>query len=172
MNTVLVVTTDSALRNRVQRSLGTFSVFEAASDAEGIKTLRLVDIDLVLRESAGPSGALSTFVASVRDVAPAALTIAIGAAGEEETAADFTVPDGFTSRELDAVLRQAVLAAAEHLLALRRLEQERRHQLQRFRLIPKLLCAREDRRVTQRANQLLVPRRQAIRRRSGRRQFA
>ena len=58
-----VVTTDSALRNRVQRSLGTFSVFEAASDAEAIKTLRLVDIDLVLRESAGPSGALSTFVA-------------------------------------------------------------------------------------------------------------
>ena len=93
MNTVLVVTTDSALRNRVQRSLGTFSVFEAASDAEAIKTLRLVDIDLVLRESAGPSGALSTFVASVRDVAPAALTIAIGAAGEEETAADFTVPE-------------------------------------------------------------------------------
>lgn len=108
MNTVLVVTSDSGLLNRLQRSLGGFSVFEAASDAEAVKTLRLVDIDLVLRESAGPSGALSTFVAGVRDIAPAAITIAIGSAGEEETAADFTVPDGFTGRELDAVLRHAL----------------------------------------------------------------
>jgi PAS domain S-box-containing protein len=108
MNTVLVVASDGGLRNRLQRSLGGFSVFEATSDAEAVKTLRLVDIDLVLRESAGPSGALSTFVAGVRDIAPSAVTIAIGSAGEEETAADFTVPDGFTGRELDAVLRHAL----------------------------------------------------------------
>jgi PAS domain S-box-containing protein len=108
MNTVLVVTSDSALRSRLQRSLTSFSVFEAASDGEAIKTLRLVDIDVVLRESSGPSGALSTFVTGVRDVAPSAAIIALGVAGEEEHAADFTVPDGFTARELDAVLQHAL----------------------------------------------------------------
>jgi PAS domain S-box-containing protein len=108
MTTVLVVTADSALRGRLRRSLGGFSVFEAASDADAVKTLRLVDVDLVLRESAGPSGALSTFVAGVRDIAPGALVIAIGPAGEEETSADFTVPDGFTAPELNAVLRHAL----------------------------------------------------------------
>ena len=108
MNTVLVVTSDSALRSRLQRSLTSFSVFEAGSDADAIKTLRLVDIDLVLRESSGPSGALSTFVTAVRDIAPSAAIIALGVAGEEEHAADFTVPDGFTARELDAVLQHAL----------------------------------------------------------------
>jgi PAS domain S-box-containing protein len=108
MSTVLVVTSDSALRHRLQRALGAFSVFEAASDTDAMKTLRLVDIDLILRESAGPTGALSTFVAGAREAAPAALIIAVGLAGEEEQAADFTVPDGFTARELEMVLRHAV----------------------------------------------------------------
>jgi PAS domain S-box-containing protein len=88
--------------------LTSFNVFPAASDAEAIKTLRLVDIDLVLRESAGPAGALSTFVGTVREVAPTTLVIAIGLAGEEEHAADFTLPDGYTPRDLAAVLQQAL----------------------------------------------------------------
>jgi PAS domain S-box-containing protein len=108
MNTALVVTADAALRSRLQRSLSRFTVFEASSDADALKTLRLVDIDLVLRESTGPSGALSTFVTGVREIAPSALIVALGLAGEEEHAADFTVPDGFTSRELEAVLQHAV----------------------------------------------------------------
>jgi hypothetical protein len=93
VNAVLVVTADAALRRRLQRSLTSFSVFAAESDAEAMKTLRLVDIDVVLRESAGPAGALSTFVASVRELAPTTFVIAIGLAGEEEQAADFTLPD-------------------------------------------------------------------------------
>ena len=108
MNTVLVVTPDDALRTRLLRGLGGFTIFEAPSDNEAIKTLRLVEIDLVLRDSAGPAGALSTFVSGAREVAPAALVVAVGAAGEEETTADFMVPDGFTTRELDAVLRHAL----------------------------------------------------------------
>jgi signal transduction histidine kinase len=108
MNAALVVTADAALRGRLQRSLTSFSVFPVESDAEAIKTLRLVDIDLVLRESAGPAGALSTFVASVRELAPTAFVIAIGLAGEEEHAADFTLPDGYTARDLTAVLQQAL----------------------------------------------------------------
>ena len=108
MNTVLVVTPDDALRTRLLRGLGGFTIFEAPSDNEAIKTLRLVEIDLVLRDSAGPAGALSTFVSGAHEVAPAALVVAVGAAGEEETTADFMVPDGFTTRELDAVLRHAL----------------------------------------------------------------
>jgi PAS domain S-box-containing protein len=108
LNTVLVVTADDALRTRLLRGLGSFTIFEAPCDSEAIKTLRLVEIDLVLRDSAGPAGALSTFVNGARDAAPAALVVAVGAAGEEEAAADFMVPDGFTTRELDAVLRHAL----------------------------------------------------------------
>src|SRR5947208_4685509 len=108
VNTVLVVTPDDALRTRLLRGLGGFTIFEAPSDNEAIKTLRLVEIDLVLRDSAGPAGALSTFVSGARDVAPAALVVAVGAAGEEEATADFMVPDGFTTRELDTVLRHAL----------------------------------------------------------------
>ena len=108
MNTVLVVTVDSALRGRLVRSLTNFNVFQAASDDEALKTLRLVDIDLVLRETTGPAGALRTFVANVREVSPTALVVALGLAGEEENTADFTVPDGFSARELDGVLQQAL----------------------------------------------------------------
>ncbi|PYO24855.1 MAG: hypothetical protein DMD85_05745 [Candidatus Rokuibacteriota bacterium] len=108
VNTVLIVTLDDALRARLLRGLGGFTIFEAPSDPEALKTLRLVEIDLVLRDSAGPAGALSTFVSGARDVAPSALVVAVGAAGEEEAAADFMVPDGFTTRELDAVLRHAL----------------------------------------------------------------
>jgi len=108
VNTVLVVTSDDALRTRLLRGLGGFTIFDAASDSDALKTLRLVEIDLVLRDSAGPAGALSTFVSSARDVAPSALVVAVGAAGEEEADADFIVPDGFTTRELDAVLRHAI----------------------------------------------------------------
>jgi PAS domain S-box-containing protein len=108
VNTVLVVTLDDALRTRLLRGLGAFTIFEAPSDAEAVKTLRLVEIDLVLRDSAGPAGALSTFVSGARDVAPGALVVAVGPAGEEEATADFMVPDGFTTRELDTVLRHAL----------------------------------------------------------------
>jgi PAS domain S-box-containing protein len=108
MNAVLVVSADAALRGRLQRSLTTFSIFPVESDAEAIKTLRMVDVDLVLRESAGPAGALSTFVAAVREITPTTFVIAIGLAGEEEHAADFTVPDGYTARDLAAVLQQAL----------------------------------------------------------------
>jgi len=108
VNTVLIVTPDDALRTRLLRGLGGFTIFEAPSDAEAVKTLRLVEIDLVLRDSAGPAGALSTFVSGARDVAPGALVVAVGAAGEEEATADFMVPDGFTTRELDTVLRHAL----------------------------------------------------------------
>ncbi|MGH7354545.1 MAG: GAF domain-containing protein, partial [Candidatus Rokuibacteriota bacterium] len=108
MNTVLVVTADEAVRARVLRSLGGFTVFQTQSDSDALTTLRLVDVDVILRDSAGPPGALATFVAGVRANAPTALIVALGLAGADETTADFAIPDGFTARDLDAILRQAL----------------------------------------------------------------
>ena len=64
MNTVLLLAADEALRARIARSLAPFSIFEARTDGEALRTLRLVEIDVILRESGGPAGALATFVAS------------------------------------------------------------------------------------------------------------
>jgi PAS domain S-box-containing protein len=108
MNTVLLLTADETLRTRVARSLNAFSIFEARADGDALRTLRIVDIDIVLRESSGPAGALATFVTATREISPHALVVAIGASGEDEESADFTVPDGFTARELEAVLRHAL----------------------------------------------------------------
>ena len=108
MNAVLVVTANDMLRARVTRSLAEFSVFEARSDGDALRTLRLVDTDVILRESVGPAGALATFVAAARDISPHALVVAVGAGGEEEDSADFTVSEGCTARELEAVLRHAL----------------------------------------------------------------
>ena len=108
MNTVLVLTADERLRARVARSLTTFSIFEARTDADALRMLRLVDIDIVLRESTGPAGALATFVMAAKDVASSTHVVALGASGEDEDSADFTVPDTFTDRELQTVLGHAL----------------------------------------------------------------
>ena len=63
LNTVLVVTSDDTLRARLVRSLSGFSIFEAPSDKDALRTLRLVDIDVIVRGNTGPLGALATFVA-------------------------------------------------------------------------------------------------------------
>jgi hypothetical protein len=108
VNTVLVLTSDDRLRARMARSLTAFSIFEARTDGDALRTLRLVDIDVILRESTGPAGALATFVTAAREITPHPLVVAVGAGGEDEDCADFTVSDGFTARELEAVLRHAL----------------------------------------------------------------
>ncbi|HSC28458.1 MAG TPA: hypothetical protein VLD67_14360, partial [Vicinamibacterales bacterium] len=108
MNTVLVLTADDRLRARVARSLTAFSIFEARTDSDALRTLRLVDIDVILRETTGSAGALATFVGAAREIAPHTLVVAVGASGEDEDSADFTISDGFTARELEAVLRHAL----------------------------------------------------------------
>jgi PAS domain S-box-containing protein len=108
VNTVLVLTADDGLRTRVARSLASFSIFEARGDADALRTLRLVDIDVILRESSGPAGTLGTFVAAAREITPHALVVAIGASDDDEDSADFAVSEGFTARELEAVLRHAL----------------------------------------------------------------
>jgi len=107
LNTVLVVTSDDGLRTRLVRSLSEFSIFETHSDKDALRTLRLVDIDVILRGNTGPTGALPTFLAAAREIASRAIVIAIGPS-DDEAGADFTVGDGFTSRELEAVLHHAL----------------------------------------------------------------
>ena len=108
MNTVLVVTADDRVRAQIGRCLTGFSVFDSRADDDALRMLRLVDIDIVLRESTGAAGALATFVSAARDAAPHSLIVAVGASGEDEVSADFTVSDGFTVAELEAVLRHAL----------------------------------------------------------------
>ena len=82
MNTILVVTSDDALRARLMVALGEHSVFTAPNDTEALKTLRLIEIDVVVR-GAGTSRDVESFVARVRAIAPAALTITIGVTAED-----------------------------------------------------------------------------------------
>lgn len=121
MNTVLVVTADEALRARLLRALSNCSIFEAASDAEALKTLRMVEIDVVVRDGSGAPGAVNAFVSAVREAAPSAQTLALGVSGDDLDAADFAVSEGFTSREVAAVLRHALDKGrmAQELAALR-----------------------------------------------------
>src|SRR3989442_2817204 len=108
MNTVLIVTSDDALRARLMSALRDHSVFAAPNDAEALKTLRLIEIDVVLRGGAGMPRDIEPFVAQVRAIAPSALTVAIGVAAEESETTDFTLPVTFTQRELDGVLRRVI----------------------------------------------------------------
>ena len=47
-------------------------------------------------------------MAAAKDIAPRTLVVAIGDLTDDEISADFSVPEAFTARELDAVLRHAL----------------------------------------------------------------
>ena len=121
MNTVLVVAPDEALRTRLVAALGDHSVFTAQSDAEALKTLRLIDIDVILRGGPGLPRGLETFVARAKEITPTALTVAIGATGDEVEAADFALSATFMQRELDGALRHVTdkLRLTREITALR-----------------------------------------------------
>jgi nitrogen-specific signal transduction histidine kinase len=102
------LTPDDNLRSRLVRSLTGFSVFEAQSDKEALRMLRLVDIDVILRANTGPASASDIFLTAVHEISPRAVVVAVGTRNDDDVSADFVVPDGFTSRELDAILRHAL----------------------------------------------------------------
>ena len=121
MNTILIVTTDEALRARLVSALSDHAVFAAPSDTEALKTLRLIEIDVVVRGGVGMPRDAQAFVARVREIAPAALTIAIGSTAAEHETADFTLPATFNRAELDVVLRRVIdkLRLTREITALR-----------------------------------------------------
>src|SRR2546426_1993842 len=107
MNTVLVVTHDDALRTSLLGALDDYSAFIAQSDTEALKILRLIDIDVVLRDCVGLPRGLEAFAGRVKEIQPSTLTVAIGAAADEGEAVDFRLPSGFGAPDLLGVLRHA-----------------------------------------------------------------
>lgn len=106
MKTVLLVTGDSALRTRLLRAFPDASVFVAQNDPEALKMLRLVEVELIFRDSRGPGHGLEAFAARAKETAPAALLVAVGADPEETGAAGFALSAAFTQRDFELLMRQ------------------------------------------------------------------
>ena len=114
MKTVLLVSTSDALRPRLLRALEDTSVFTAATDEEALRTLRLTEMELILKEAAPPFRNLSAFITRVRHLVPTAVIVCVlgpGAVPSDDEgaaeAADFVLLQPFTSRHLQSVLKQA-----------------------------------------------------------------
>ena len=54
MRTVLLVSGDEALRARLARSFSAQSVFSATTDEEGLRTLRVTEVELIVKEATPP----------------------------------------------------------------------------------------------------------------------
>ncbi|HEU4440330.1 MAG TPA: PAS domain-containing protein [Methylomirabilota bacterium] len=128
MKTALLVSTSEALRPRFMRALEyDNSVFTALSDDEALRTLRLTQMDLILKEAAPPFKNLGAFISSVRHLCPNAVVLCVvpGAESIEDEsaieAADFVLIQPFTTRQLQSLLRQAddKLRLLQELAALR-----------------------------------------------------
>jgi len=115
VKTVLLVSASDSLRTRLLRGLEyTHSVFTAASDDEALRTLRLTEMELIVKEIVGPSRDLTAFIASARHLCPTSVVVCILTAGSdtpdgerEAEAADFVLLEPFTSRQLQSLLKQA-----------------------------------------------------------------
>ncbi|HZP35581.1 MAG TPA: GAF domain-containing protein [Methylomirabilota bacterium] len=115
MKTVLLVSASNTLRTRLLRGLeATYSVFTAATNDEALRTLRLTEMELILKEVAGPSRDLGSFIAAVRQLCPTSVVVCVLTPGsdprESESdaeAADFVLLEPFTTRQLESLLKQA-----------------------------------------------------------------
>ena len=114
MRTVLLVAGDDTLRTRFVKALDGRSVFTAAGDEEALKTLRLTEVELVIKDAGVATRDLRAFIARVRHLCPNAVVLCVvsaenGSPDDEEAAqaADFVILQPFTSRHLHDVLRQA-----------------------------------------------------------------
>lgn len=107
MRTVLLVVADERLRTRLLDALGDASIFVTDSDADALKTLRLIDIDFVIREGASSLGNLAAFLAEARAIVPGALTVIVGPAEGHEEVADFVIPRSFSRQDVEVTLRRA-----------------------------------------------------------------
>ena len=129
MKTVLLVSVSEGLRPRLMRGLeDAYSVFSAGSDDEALRTLRLTQMDLVLKEATPPYRDLGSFIASARHICPTSVVVCVlapgGGASDDESAAesaDFVLLEPFTGRQLQSLLRQAdeKLRLLQELVALR-----------------------------------------------------
>ena len=114
MKTVLLVAEDEALSAKLLRALTNYSVFPAQTDEEALRTLRLTEIDLILKHAARPARELNGFIAKARQLRPTAVVVCVlpaeALSSDDEIAAeeaDFALLYPFTTQHLQAVLRQA-----------------------------------------------------------------
>jgi len=114
VKTVLLVAGDEALAAKLFRALTTYSVFPAQTDQEALRTLRLTEVDLILKHAAHPARELTAFIARARQLRPKAVVVCVlpaeGLSPDDETAAeeaDFILLYPFSTQHLQAVLRQA-----------------------------------------------------------------
>jgi signal transduction histidine kinase len=114
VKTVLLVAEDEALGAKLLRALTDYSVFPAQTDEEALRTLRLTEVDLILKHAAQPARDLDGFIVKARQLRPTAVVVCVlpaeGLSAEDEIAAeeaDFALLYPFSSQHLHAVLRQA-----------------------------------------------------------------
>jgi len=128
VKTVLLVSASETLRPRLMRALEyDNSVFTAPTDDEALRTLRLTQMDLIVKEATPPFKGLGTFISSVRHLCPNSVVLCVvpGAQSIEDEsaieAADFVLIQPFTTRQLQSLLRQAddKLHLLQELAALR-----------------------------------------------------
>src|SRR5215470_8353283 len=113
MKTVLLVAADETVETKLLRALTDYSVFLARTDEVALRTLRLTEVDMIVKHAAHPARNLDSFIAKARQVRPTAVLVSILPAeglSDDETAAeeaDFVLFHPFTTLHLQAVLRQA-----------------------------------------------------------------
>jgi signal transduction histidine kinase len=114
VKTVLLVSTSEGLRPKLLRALEDTSVFTAVSDEEALRTLRLTEMELIIKEATPPLKNLASFITRVRHLAPTAVVVCIltpETTGSDDEgaaeAADFVLLQPFTTRHLQGLLKQA-----------------------------------------------------------------
>jgi len=114
VRTVLLVSADESLRSRLARGLGERSVFTASTDEEALKTLRVTEVDVIVKDASPPIRDVPSFIARTRAACPNVVVVNVMPSGESSPdydaaagAADFVLLHPFTARHLQDVLRQA-----------------------------------------------------------------
>ncbi|MFI5328619.1 MAG: hypothetical protein ACHQ7H_20465, partial [Candidatus Rokuibacteriota bacterium] len=114
MKTVLLVSASETLRPKLLRALEDTSVFTATSDEEALRTLRLTEMELIIKEATPPLKNLAPFMTRARHLCPNGVIVCVlspsSTNSEDESAAegaDFVLLQPFTTRHLQALLKQA-----------------------------------------------------------------
>ncbi|PYM04837.1 MAG: hypothetical protein DMD82_13250 [Candidatus Rokuibacteriota bacterium] len=107
MKTVLLVTADAELRTRLVRPLGDRSVFYADTDDAAVRTLRLTEVDLIIKDATGAAREMAAFAARARALSPSAVIVGISDDAAISEEADYALLRPFAHRDLATVLRQA-----------------------------------------------------------------
>ena len=107
MKTVLLVTADEELRGRLLRPLGDRSVFFADSDDAAVRTLRVAEVDLIIKDASGATREMADFAAQARELSPSAVIVGVSDDTTTVDEADYALVRPFAHRDLTTVLRQA-----------------------------------------------------------------